>query len=129
MKEQLAKLDARLAKMNEANTEMAAQIGARDDSRKAMVERQVVVATTASDALARLAAEQKAEQQAAAAAHKAAKHALVDKVSRQQEQHEAELKAFDTATTALRERRAANKIDYGHLSEARALLVNAAEAI
>lgn len=129
MTEQLAKLDARLAKMNEANTEMAAQIGARDESRKAMVERQAAVATTASDALARLAAEQKAEQRAMTAAHKAGKHALVDKVTRQQDEHEAELKAFDTATTALRERRAANKTDYGHLSEARALLVNAAEAI
>lgn len=129
MKEQLEKLDARLAKMNEANTELAGKIGARDESRKAMVDRQAVVATVASDALARLTGEQKAEQQSMAAAHKVAKQALAGKVTRQHEHHEAELKAFDTLTTALRERRAANKVDYGDLCEARALLVKAAEAM
>lgn len=147
MKERLEKLDARLAKMNETNTELAAEIGGRADARKAMEDRQVAAVLSVADALAGLAAEQKAKEQALAdatarqvaelqaqaaamaAAHATAQQALADKAGRQQESGAAELKAFDVETVALTERRAALKGDYGVLYEARGILAKAIETL
>lgn len=129
MKERIKQLDIHLAKMNEADRELAAKIAGREESRAAVVDRQATVTAATSEALARLTAEQKGEQQAMASRHTAGYRDLTSKADRQREALEVELTTFDSKTATLQERRKANKADYDHVHEARGLLVKAADEL